>query len=70
MIFTGNFRPEFKKYLNKPTCEPLFFCEDSLQVLQELPAESIDFCMTNPPYWGQRQYEGGGIGLEKSPQDY
>lgn len=70
MIFTEDFYPEFKKYLSKQTCEPLFFCGDSRQVLQALPDETIDFCMTSPPYWGQRQYGSGGIGLEKSPQDY
>lgn len=70
MIFTDNFCPEFKKYLSKQTYEPLFFCGDSLQVLQELPEDSVDFCMTSPPYWGQRQYDVAGIGLEKSPQDY
>jgi DNA modification methylase len=26
--------------------------------------------MTSPPYWGQRAYSGGGIGLEPSWQDY
>ena len=25
---------------------------------------SIDCCMTSPPYWGQREYANGGIGLE------
>lgn len=70
MIVSSNFRSEFKEYLCKQTCEPLFLCGDSRRVLQELPDESIDFCMTSPPYWGQRQYDGGGIGLEKSPLDY
>ena len=26
--------------------------------------------MTSPPYWGHRQYAGGGIGLEQNYQDY
>ena len=37
---------------------------DSLQVLKTLPDESIDCCITSPPYWGLRDYgtakwEGG-----------
>jgi site-specific DNA-methyltransferase (adenine-specific) len=31
---------------------------------------SIDCCITSPPYWQKRQYENGGIGLEASPTDY
>ncbi len=39
-------------------------CGDALKVLKELPAESIDCCITSPPYWGLRDYgtakwEGG-----------
>ena len=37
---------------------------DALAVLRELPAESVDCCVTSPPYWGLRDYgtakwEGG-----------
>jgi site-specific DNA-methyltransferase (adenine-specific) len=35
-----------------------------------LPDESVDFCMTSPPYWNKRQYHDGGIGLEATYQDY
>ncbi len=49
---------------------PLFFCGSSVSVLQKLPPDSIDFCMTSPPYWGQRQYSSGGIGLEEKYADY
>ena len=31
---------------------------------------SIDCCITSPPYWQKRQYENGGIGLEASPNEY
>ena len=70
MVIAKSFRIEFSEYLNRQTYEPLFFCGDSLQLLQEIPSESIDFCMTSPPYWGQRQYNGGGIGLEDSHFKY
>ena len=30
----------------------------------------MDFAMTSPPYWGKREYENGGIGLEGDYRDY
>ncbi|MDR1896364.1 MAG: site-specific DNA-methyltransferase [Prevotellaceae bacterium] len=48
---------------------PVFYTGDSLSVLKQMPDESIDCCMTSPPYWGQRCYENGGIGLE-TKQEY
>ncbi|HEU4597057.1 MAG TPA: site-specific DNA-methyltransferase [Pyrinomonadaceae bacterium] len=61
----------FQQYLhNQADYRPLFLCGDSIGVLQELPPDSIDFCMTSPPYWGQRQYSSGGIGLEERYTDY
>lgn len=36
-----------------------------------LPDESIDCCVTSPPYWGLRDYgEPGQLGLEKTPEEY
>lgn len=49
---------------------PLLVQGDSATSLQSFPPESIDFCMTSPPYWGKRSYENGGIGLEESWQEY
>lgn len=44
---------------------------DSLEVLKTFPDESIDCCISSPPYWGLRDYGvGGQIGLEKSPEEY
>ncbi len=54
----------FSKYVFGADIDPLFLCGDALSVLKELPSESIDCCMTSPPYWNKRQYAGGGIGLE------
>jgi len=42
------------------------YCGDALQVLREFPNHSIDMCMTSPPYWGHREYDGGGIGEEST----
>jgi site-specific DNA-methyltransferase (adenine-specific) len=57
-------------YLASPEHSPLFLEGDALQVLLKLPDGSVDCCITSPPYWGQRQYEGGGIGLEDDPKEF
>lgn len=42
-----------------------------LAVLKELLAESVDCCITSPPYWGLRDYGVvGQLGLEKTPEEY
>ena len=55
-------------YLTSSELTPLFSIGDSLTLLRELDNHSIDCCITSPPYWGQRSYAGGGIGLEESPK--
>lgn len=69
-VICGNFQDALAKYKRKETYRPLLLCGDSLTVLRELPDECIDFSMTSPPYWGKREYENGGIGLEKDYLDY
>lgn len=32
-------------------------CGHSLEVLRQVPAESVHLCMTSPPYWGKRSYK-------------
>jgi len=44
---------------------------DSLDLLPKLTTESIQCCVTSPPYWGLRDYEHSAqIGSEPSPVDY
>ena len=44
---------------------------DALTRLRELPSESVDCCITSPPYYGLRDYGvEGQIGLEESPEAY
>jgi DNA modification methylase len=44
---------------------------DSLTVLPTLAAESVQCCVTSPPYWGLRDYEHTAqIGAELSPELY
>jgi len=42
-----------------------------LDVLKTFPDNSIDCCITSPPYWGLRDYGvDGQLGLEKTPEEY
>lgn len=44
---------------------------DALQVLRSLPAESVDCCVTSPPYFQLRDYGvEGQYGMEATPQQY
>lgn len=44
---------------------------DSLAVLREMPDQSVDCCVTSPPYFGLRDYGvEGQYGLEASPAEY
>ncbi|MCH8042753.1 MAG: site-specific DNA-methyltransferase [Planctomycetes bacterium] len=63
-------RQDFSSYLQGAARQPLFLCGDSLRVLREIPDESVDCVMTSPPYWGHRQYDSEGIGLEADYRDY
>lgn len=39
--------------------------------LAEIESQTIQTCVTSPPYWGLRDYGNDGqIGLEKSPEEY
>lgn len=69
-IFCENFQAALAAYKRKATYRPLLLSGDAVAVLRELPDECIDFAMTSPPYWGKREYESGGIGLEKDYRDY
>lgn len=45
--------------------------EDCLQGLLKLPDNSIDCCVTSPPYYALRDYGvDGQIGLEETPEEY
>jgi len=46
-------------------------CGDTLEVLKEIPDESIDMVITSPPYYALRNYQvGGQIGLESTFEEY
>ena len=69
-IIHSGFAQNFKAYAGGERISPMFFSGDAAKVLREIPRESIDFCMTSPPYWGKREYESGGIGLESDFNEY
>ena len=47
------------------------FCGDAPEVLRQLPSESVQMCVTSPPYYGLRDYGvDGQLGCEPSPLAY
>jgi len=43
-------------YLGNEATDPWFLTGDAHAVLAQLPDDSVDMCMTSPPYWGLRDY--------------
>jgi len=51
--------------------QDIIYNEDCLQGLKHLPDNSVDCCITSPPYYALRDYGvEGQIGLEETPQQY
>jgi DNA modification methylase len=49
----------------------MIYTGDCLKILPTLDAESVQCCVTSPPYWGLRDYGvEGQLGLEKTPEEY
>jgi site-specific DNA-methyltransferase (adenine-specific) len=60
----------FASYSMREGFLPLLILGDAGAILKQLPDNSIDFCMTSPPYWGKREYHNGGVGLEHTYEEY
>jgi len=60
----------FTQYACAGELRPLLLEGDARAVLAALPEQSVDCVMTSPPYWGKREYEHGGIGLESEHRDF
>ena len=44
---------------------------DALATLRTLPSETVDCCITSPPYWGLRDYGvDGQLGMEETPEAF
>lgn len=59
--------------VNRPTEMPYWneiVCGDSAELLKSVPANSVDLIITSPPYFQQREYDGGGVGNEKKADEY
>lgn len=69
-IVGTNYVERVEAYLSGGRLRPLLLLGDARTVLDQLPTSSIDCAMTSPPYWGKREYEGGGIGLENDYQEF
>lgn len=49
----------------------VFLCGDVMEQLRMLPAESIQTCVTSPPYFNLRDYgTPNQIGMEATPEEY
>lgn len=69
-ITTTGHAAAFAEYQAESDLQPLLLAGDAVAVLKALPSDSIDCAMTSPPYWGKREYENGGIGLEADYRDF
>src|SRR3989442_431700 len=58
------------EYLRAEERQPLFLLGDARTALASFSPSCVDCCITSPPYWGQRAYSGGGIGLEETVVEY
>jgi len=48
-----------------------FYHGDCLEIIKHLPSQSINCCVTSPPYFGLRDYDHDDqIGLDPSPEEY
>ena len=44
---------------------------DNRSILPQIASQSVQCCVTSPPYWGLRDYQHSSqIGAEQSPEDY
>lgn len=69
-IVEDNHSDGFFNYMESSSISPLLLLGDALKVLESIPDKSIDCVMTSPPYWGKREYDNGGIGLERDYRDF
>lgn len=69
-IVSTDYAEAFSQFRGEGQGLPLLLLGDALSVLKELPADSVDCVMTSPPYWGKREYDNGGIGLESECRDF
>jgi len=69
-VIETDYARQVQSYRSAGRLRPLLLLGDARVVLDALPASCVDFAMTSPPYWGKREYEGGGIGQESDYQEF
>ena len=71
-IVDSDFCQRFGEYRHEKSTNtfPLLFHGDALTILRKLPSGSVDCVMTSPPYWGKREYQSGGTGLELDYREF
>ena len=69
-VIETDYAKEVDSYQSGGRLKPLLLLGDARVVLDQLPPSCIDFAMTSPPYWGKREYEGGGIGQEDDHHEF
>ncbi|SET61797.1 site-specific DNA-methyltransferase (adenine-specific) [Nitrosomonas marina] len=69
-IINKQFKKAFDIFQKEIHTQPLLLHGNAIDLLNQLPDSSVDCVLTSPPYWGKREYENGGIGLEKDYRDY
>jgi len=70
-LFSGTCGGEEKEGLSKMLELNKIYNMDCLKGLKQLPDNSINCCVTSPPYWGLRDYGvEGQFGLESTPEEY
>jgi len=66
----GGKKNKFEKFKNMIELNKIYNM-DCLEGLKQLPDNSINCCVTSPPYWGLRDYGvEGQLGLESTPEEY
>lgn len=43
---------------------------NAIKVLKQFPKESINTCVTSPPYWGLRSYLPNAVQLKENAPDW
>ena len=69
-IIDTEYRQAAQRHSMSGSLRPLLLLGDARRVLASLADGCIDCAMTSPPYWGKREYAGGGIGLETDYREF
>lgn len=67
---SASYNIPLQEYLDSKSTDPFLIQGDAKSVLAGFPSESIDLVITSPPYYGKREYMNGGIGLERTCNNY